>query len=624
MHDPVDDAQEQSAESERLRIRYLATGDMRDIASAVQLGRRALAAARDISFRGVVAFRLGTALAILYEATGKPATLDEARRHLETAMRTVPAEHEDHPQVWMNAGLTRLRQYSRTGDLADLQAAIDQLRQGVAMYPDTDPRRPNAYSNLAGALRRRYEVTGLLPDLHQAIAFSRSAIAGTDAPQAMMLASLTGSLVARFRETSDKSDLAEALAHGREAERAAPPGNPARWSVLNVLASAHELQFETTGALDSLNRAVECQREIVGMLPDEHPEAVLHYLGLASSLRTRFERMGVAHDLDQAIAAAKRGHEVASEDLVRRQAAAQLAMLLQLQAAERQAASDFPGAIAACDAALALTKRALASTPAHNVERPDLLTIAGNLRMTRYQVSHDPDDARAGVRAYQDALDACAPGNRHRPVILSNLGYALLQAPADRATDQLERSISTLREAVRGCDGKGPAWAQAACNLSVALIRRYERSKTDADRIEALTLCREVGQAPGSASGQQALASAIGAELSMLADDPLQAVSFYRKAVQLLPATAWIGVDRTTAQSQLISASASDITRDAAACVLITGTSEGVIEQLEEGRGILWTQLIQRRHHDARLEDSHPQLAARLRDLAAELNALPD
>jgi hypothetical protein len=160
--------------------------------------------------------------------------------------------------------------------------------------------------------------------------------------------------------------------------------------------------------------------------------------------------------------------------------------------------------------------------------------------------------------------------------------------------------------------------------LSVALIRRYERSKTDADRIEALTLCREVGQAPGSASGQQALASAIGAELSMLADDPLQAVSFYRKAVQLLPATAWIGVDRTTAQSQLISASASDITRDAAACVLITGTSEGVIEQLEEGRGILWTQLIQRRHHDARLEDSHPQLAARLRDLAAELNALPD
>jgi hypothetical protein len=620
-----DGAQDQSAKSEELRMRFLTTGDKRDIAAAAQLGRQALAAVRDTSLHGVLAFRLATVLATQYEATGELAVLDEAGRHLQTAMEDVPAEHQDFPQVLMNAAMIRLRRFHRTGDLAHLEATINQARRGAQLYPHDDPRRPGAHSNLAGALRRRYEITGLLADLDEAISLSRAVIgSGRDVHQPLMLASLAGSLNARFRATGDKSDLAEAITHGQAAERAAPPGNPARRSVLSILSHTYGLQFDRTGSLDALNQSVDCQRELVGMIPDAHPEAVIVYLGLAGTLRMRFERVGVAHDLDQAITAARHGYDVAREDLACRQAAANLAMLLPLQATQRQAASDLPGAIDSCDEALALTERALANVPAQHLERPDLLAIQGNVWMTRYQLSQDADDARAGVRAHQDALDASAPGNRHRGLMLSNLGYALLQASPDPTADELGRAISALREAVHSSKANEALWAQAASNLTVALVRRYERSRAEADRTEALTLAREVGDAPGAATGQRAAVSAIGAELSMLADDPLLAASFYRKAVQLLPATAWIGVDRTTQQSSLVRVSASDISRDAAACLLITGSSEGVIEQLEGGRGILWTQLLQRRHHDASLEHSHPHIAARLRELAAELNALPD
>jgi tetratricopeptide (TPR) repeat protein len=620
MHPPDGEAEARASEAETLRKRHLETGNRQDIDEAVRICRQLLAVATDQPTRALRLFRLGTTLSAQYEASGNPEVLDDALAILDETVRLLPADHEDFPTAWTNAGMARLRLFTRTGRFSDLQAAIDQVRQGVDAYQISDPRRPGGYSNLAGAIRRRYEYTGEMADLNEAIELGRTAIeSGRENQRALMLASLSGSLRLRFRHSAKLADLQEAIEFGQAAVRAAPAANVQRRSALSMLAAALQLHFEATGSLDSLTQSVECQREGIGMLPATHPEAAIHHIVLATSLQGRYERMGVAYDLEQAISVGRRACHLAQEDLVRSQAAAVLAMLLKLRAKQCLATGDRQGGIANCDEALLLTERSVVLTSLQHESRIELHIIQGNIHMMRYQLSREPDDYRSAIVSYEVALGRETPNNRHHIRVLGNIGYAHILATADREAPQLDAAITALRQAVDQGDSLEPAWAQAASNLTVALCMRYRWRKADCDRDEALSICRQVDTAPGASTVMRAGLANIAAELSMSSGDSGQATPFYRTAVELLPTMAWIGTDRATRQSHLTDAS--EISRDAAACLVANGDDHLAIERLEQGRGILWTQLLQLRQEDSDLQRMHPHLAERLRTLAAGMNS---
>jgi hypothetical protein len=108
----------------------------------------------------------------------------------------------------------------------------------------------------------------------------------------------------------------------------------------------------------------------------------------------------------------------------------------------------------------------------------------------------------------------------------------------------------------------------------------------------------------------------------MSAGDAAGAAAFYQSAIQLLPAVAWLGLDRATQEARL--ESASDLTRDGAACLMAAGDGSGALMSLEQGRGVLWSQLLQLRQDRAELEQAHPELAARLQQLTNALAASPE
>lgn len=621
MTNPAEDVETESIQAEKFRQRYEETGDPQDLALALKLGRRVLAVSAGTPSEGVRAFRLATTLAVLYEATGDTGALDEASRLLKTAIHLLPSDHEDLPTAWANAGSAQLRRFVLSGNQADLQAAISSIHEAIARYPAGDARLGTAYNNLGGALRVRHQITGQPPDLDEAIWCGRAALKWGSADRLpMMRTSLAGSLLTRFGSTEQMDDLVEAIRLAEDAEKAAPPRHIAHLSAVSILASVYLTHFEATGSLESLSQTVGRQRQVVDALPDTHPETATHYLNLCSALRIRFERMGVSGDLDQAITAARRAWEASHQDIFRKHAAEQLAMLLPRKAKRQQSSGDQQAALASCDEALELIDQALMLAPRRDGGRVDDLTVRGNICATRYQLTHELSDARTTVDSYQKALKECGRADHRRARLLSNLGYAqgnLL--PVTKAAD-LDYPISLLRDALKSAQPSNPVWADVAGNLAVSLVRRYQLGHSKADMTEALTLCRDINTAPGAPAGKRVHLSEIGGELAMSAGDPVQASPYYQEALGLLPAMAWLGLDRTTQETHLDQAS--DIATSAAACHMGTGRADKALELLEQGRSVLWTQLLQLRQYHAELEEKHPALAARLRDLGTALNAV--
>jgi hypothetical protein len=93
----------------------------------------------------------------------------------------------------------------------------------------------------------------------------------------------------------------------------------------------------------------------------------------------------------------------------------------------------------------------------------------------------------------------------------------------------------------------------------------------------------------------------------------------YDDAIRLLPAAAWHGSDRSSQEARL--ADCSGLASDAAACQLALGRVDLAVETLEQGRSILWAQMLQLRNRDDALWRAQPDIATRLRDIAAALAA---
>ena len=102
---------------------------------------------------------------------------------------------------------------------------------------------------------------------------------------------------------------------------------------------------------------------------------------------------------------------------------------------------------------------------------------------------------------------------------------------------------------------------------------------------------------------------------------PRAAVEGFTAAVQLLPIAAWHGLDRATRENQL--KQWAGLAGDAAAAAVLDGRPGLAVELLEQGRSVLWTQALNLRGDLSRLEQEHPDLAARLDRIRAILDTSP-
>ena len=560
---------------------------------------------------------LGVVLRTRFDRTGDIADMDTAVTVGQQALDATPPGHPDHAMYLANLSVAQQTRYGRTGNAADLDAAIATGRQAVDASPPDHADLAGYLSNLGSALRTRFERTGDTADLDAAVAAGQQAVDITPADhshRSMYLSNIGTALLARFSRTRDTADLDAAVAAGRQAVDATPPGHPDRPGYLSNLAIALRTRFDHTGDVTDLDDAVAAGRQAVAGTPRDHPDLAIYLSNLGFALRTRFGRTGALTDLDDAVTAGQRAVDATPPGHPDR--AGRLSNLCGALQTRFKRTSD----VADIDAAVSAGQRAVDATPPDHPELAGCLSNLGTALQNRFEYTGDVADLNAAVAVGRRAADLDPSDRSHLAATLSNLGIALrTRFEHTRDITDLDTAVDVGRRAVAANPPEPPQRAMHLFNLGTALRTRFEHAGTTGDLREAAGAWSQAAVSAGAPISVRLHAARACAQATVELDGPVAALGVYSGAFELLPLLAWRGISDGD-RRHLLDGGAASLARDAAGCAIAAGDLPQAVEFLEQGRGVLWAQLLDGRTDLTDLEHAHPDLARQLHDCRAVLD----
>ena len=289
-------------------------------------------------------------------------------------------------------------------------------------------------------------------------------------------------------------------------------------------------------------------------------------------------------------------------------------------AAIRFARYELTGDVHHLQEAIACGREALEATRSPG---PDRARLRGNLaewlRLRSFHTDSASDAEEAVQWARSSLIDVPAPHPDHADY-LSNLG-ACLRAwfRCTGRRESLDEAVAAGREAV-ACSS-GPDRAECASRLADALRTRHQISGDDADLDEALRYWREAGATATPRPWTRLSASQRAADLAAQAGRWPQASAALETAIELLPVVAWIGLTRGARERHL--RECSGLAPDSTAAALMLAKPHLALARAEQGRSVLWAQVLNLRTDLSDLALVDISIAARLDRLRTLLNAPP-
>jgi tetratricopeptide (TPR) repeat protein len=497
--------------------------------------------------------------------------------------------------------------FERHGRLEQLEQAIVGFQSAINMIAEDDPRLPTALSNLGICLLDRFECLGNVADINESIAVKERAVTLTlegDLDKASRLNNLGNSLQARFRRFGNLADIEGALKSQQAVIDLTPDGDPNQPGRLNNLGSFLHTRFQRLGELADLDNGIMSQQAAVNLTPDGHPDKPSYLNNLGNSLESRFRRLENLEDLDNAIILQQAAVNLTPNDRPDKSMyLTNLGNSLKTRFERLGNVEDLNNAIESQRAAVGLT------SDGHPYKLGYLNNLGCSLdaRFKRLGLLEDLNNAIVSQRA---AADLTPHGHPDKPGRLSNLGISLMtRFHRLRKFEDLIGSITTIETALdlapddhliklTCLNALGEAFwtrfdffhrpddAEAAIsNLSIAATLRYG---TPIHRFNA-------------AKGWAYLAS-VTAHSSLL--------KAYECAITMIPLVAWLGLPIANRHHHL--AEIGWITRDAAAAAISLGEYDRALGWLEQGRSIVWTQILRLRTPVDDLKDIQPDLAEHL------------
>ena len=600
-----------------LQRRFSETGDSADLDAAIRVGRDAVARAGSANpYRSTLLSNLSGALQARFHLTGVTTDLDEA---IAAGLGVVSATQSDHPYRPVrlsNLSSAMFSRFEQTGALVHLNEAIGASRDAVSSVALGHPDRATMLSNYSNHLRARFRRTGDLRDLDEAIAACEEAITvmpSGNRGQSALLLNLSSALRTRFERLGFLPDIDRAIDLGRKALAATAEGRIDRPTTLSSLAASLRVRYDRTGDLSDLNGSITASRDALDAIPEGPPARAKYLAILASGLRTRFERVGDIADIDGAVSAGRAAVEVTRKDQPER------AMYLSNLGNSLRSRAERTGARPDLDEAVAIGRTAVEAALDGDPDRPIYLSSLCRSLMARYSLTSERQDLDSATSAAQGAVDTTAEDHPGRPMYLSNLAGVLhTRFDATGDIEDLEAAIGADQAAVDTSPSGHPDRTRLLTNLAAGYYARFARLRAQADAEAALRAWQQAAEVPvASPGGRMRAARAwgqIAASLSMWE----VAAEGYAAAVELLPLLAWRGIGRPSRERLL--EDWAGLAADAAACAVAAGQAERAIELLEQGRGILWSHLLELRTDLTLLEGVAPDLAGRLDSLRAELD----
>ncbi|KAJ7478248.1 CHAT domain-containing protein [Mycena latifolia] len=569
--------------AEALDTRFKLTQQLADANCCIELFREALSPTyRHVlsdSDQGQSLVLLGTMLYVRFMRLGGEADLDAAIRSFEQSRAVLPLSNVNRCALLDHLAVALLVRFHLHAESDDIQKAVTLARQALEIWPVGRPEKDSCIANLATMLHERFIAIGAPVDLDESIKLHRQALELRPPPHPKRpesLGNLSNALVDRFRlygRTVDREEAAQFYRSALGLSKASNSQDTGNFAE-NNLSGLLSLRFEQLDmAADSdVAEAVRLARAALEARPQNHPNRVTALHNLAHALSLEFHLHGQVDDLDEAIQLLRQGlnlHHGARRPLL----LMNLAVYLHARYEKTGQQDDLDAMIAPCEE--------LQTRWANYQEGKLRLIHLNHVRAARlhslYKKNRDPVLLDRAVKLTHSVLESIPKNYTSYGVVHVNLGQALIDL-SNFTGDPIYiwNAIKSFRS--------------VAENDLLPLHQRLQAARYWASQADSIA--------------------------------PESALTAYEYAIGLLPKLAMAGHDLRARQRALQSSSglgSDGLGPEAATCAIHQKKIGKAVELLETARSIFWSQALQLRAPVEELRRVRPAMAARLADIADQL-----
>ncbi|KAJ7089925.1 CHAT domain-containing protein [Mycena epipterygia] len=654
--------------------RYTLVGNPHDLDEAISIGHSLLDPRPTCNHYQSRALNcLQFALRHRFQRFGDVNDIDEAILLLNKVMERIPDRHETKLLCLDNLSQSFAKRFERLRQLPDIDQSISKAELALNLTPD-GAGRPRRLTALGLALAERYTSTRQAADIEKAIVIGKEAVKLTphDDPDKLELCTELGSIFSSYfgclsgpTQVIHISELDECISNLQLIIDRSGADHSYIYRARGRIGSMLICRFDHLGEIPDINRAIQLLEDVHTI--EDELEKLNWLLGLSRALAARFIHLGNIGDIDRSIsllesAVAGLQYTLPGDHPCMVELGAELALRCQLiRGSDR---TDI-------DRAIDIQRGVVEATrPGHPNEADRLAAVGVSLLLRFVEMKSDisehvDEDVDEAVAAFETVLQKISDDDRMKPDILCNLESALeTRCDFRDLPPDFDKWISLLHEAdylyARGTLIKSGHLKQ----LGDVHRRRSEHLNNLSDVAEAIALYKEsmrltfpdhrdypdiqfnLGRAlciplklfNSESLLEEAIIHLSGAALSTNGPSNIHfqaATQWARRAwaydhrsvfdacaavVDILPRLAWLGLPIPDRHRELVRAG--NAVNAAAAVCIEHGDYTKAVEWLEQGRSIVWGQLLQLKSSPLDvLHKDYPALANRLAHVSAKLEA---
>ena len=558
-----------------LTSRVKRLGDLSDIDKAISIYQELIQLTPDGHLdRAIYLINLAQCYQNRFERLGNLSDIEDSILMGENAKQLLSNHDNDQEKARSLECLANSLDYCfghMDNHVSDINASVMYREEALGLIHD-NPNKFIYMDNLGKTLCDRFQSLGNISDINRAVLIGKEAvrIAADDDPRTFIcLFNFGVSLMHRFKSLGDLSDVNMSVSILRDAVQHAPVSHPLIPQILTCLGESLRCRFDQFGHTSDIDHAVIVQEEVVQLTPDVNPK-LLHYLDdLGGVYLSRFERLGNTSDINRAIS---------------------------------------------------VREKVVKCMPDHHPNRVKCINNFANVLYKRFILLKDPHDLDRLILMREQALALCPDTNPLKPLFLDNLGTALLSRfELVHHIQDIDRSIFVTVKAILLISDDHFEKPHLLFNLAKSLIMRFT-VKSDRKDLDAA-----IHHAPSAAHSSSGLPSArfyasnLWAGCVRAVNDTSSSIEAYSIAFSLIPELAWLGSAITDCYHQVMKAG--EMVCDAVSATIEIGDYNTAVEWLEQGRSVIWGQLLQLRTPVDDLKEKHSDLATRLLYLSKMLES---
>ncbi|THU88539.1 TPR-like protein [Dendrothele bispora CBS 962.96] len=593
-------------------------GKLGDLENAILAKQKAVDLTPDDASKARQLSNLGSAFFNQFQCLGKLGDIENAILVNQQAVDLTPNGHAEKASRLTNLGNAFQSRFKHLGELGDIENAVLAMQQAVDLTPDGNADKARCLSNLGNSFSRRFESLGQLRDIENAIFVQQQAVDLTPddhVDKAERLANLGSAFDSRFEHVGKLEDIENSILVLQQAVDMTPDGHTEKAGWLNTLGNAFESRFECLSKLTDIENAILVKQQAVDLTPDDHAFKAKQLNSLGLAFRLRFKHFGKLEDIDNAILVLKQAVDLTPDGHTYK------AWWLNNLGVAFSSRFECLSELEDIENVILVMQKAVDLTPDGHTDKAGLLNNLGLAFRSRFDHVGKLRDIENAVLVGQQAVDLTPDGHADKAAWLTSLGKTFLRRfeRLGKVRD-IENAWAILahQQAVALTPDHHAKKAKWLSNLGSALQSRFQYVGELRDIMEATVAYKKATENTLSHPFSRYSAACHWAILCSKHQSPSSALDAYTVAMEIIPQLVWFGQTVHRRYEELPGIGRA--INAAAAMAISAGDLPRAVEWLEEGRSIVWKQILQLRTPLDELRQQYPDIADELSRISLALD----